>query len=77
MDLVGKRVSVRHHGPDGVRDVVGRVLVADGDGIRIERRDGRQAFVPAGTVLAMRVVPDRPMRRRRAAAVSAEDLTRV
>lgn len=77
MDLVGKRVSVRHRGPDGVRDVVGRVLVADGDGIRIERRDGRQAFVPAGTVLAMRVVPDRPLRRRRAAAISAEDLTRV
>lgn len=77
MDLVGKRVSVRHRGPDGVRDVVGRVLVADGDGLRIERRDGQPAFVPAGTVLAMRVVPDRPLRRRLATAVSAEDLTRI
>lgn len=77
MDLVGKRVSVRHRGTDGVRDVVGRVLVADADGLRIERRDGELAFVPAGTVLAMRVVPDRPLRRRRATAISAEDLSRV
>ena len=77
MDLVGKRVSVRHRGTDGVRDVVGRVLVADADGLRIERRDGELAFVPAGTVLAMRVVPDRPLRRRRATAIAAEDLTRV
>ena len=64
MDLVGKRVSVRHREADGVRDVVGRVLVADADGLQVERRDGRRAFVPAGTVLAMRIVPDRPLRRR-------------
>ncbi|MET1132537.1 MAG: hypothetical protein ABWX60_03860, partial [Aeromicrobium sp.] len=77
MDLVGRRVSVRHRTSDGVRDVVGRVLSAEPDGLRIERRDGDLAFVPAGTVLAMRVVPDRPVRTRRAGAVSAEDLTRI
>lgn len=77
MDLVGKRVSVRHREPDGVRDVVGRVLVADASGLHLERRDGQRAFVPAGTVLAMRVVPDRPLRPRRAAAIATEDLVRV
>lgn len=77
MDLVGKRVSVRHREADGVRDVVGRVLVADAQGLQVERRDGRRAFVPAGTVLAMRIVPDRPLRRRPADAISAEDLTSV
>ncbi|SKB04634.1 Ribosomal protein S18 acetylase RimI [Aeromicrobium choanae] len=60
-----------------MRDVVGRVLSADPDGLRIERRDGDLAFVPAGTVLAMRVVPDRPVRTRPATAVSPEDLTRI
>lgn len=77
MDLVGRRVSVRHRSADGVRDVVGRVLSAETDGLRIERRDGALAFVPAGTVLAMRVVPDRPVRTRRAGSVSPEDLTRI
>lgn len=77
MDLVGRRVSVRHRAPDGVRDVVGRVLSAGADGLRIERRNGQQSLVPAGTVLAMRVVPDRPVRTRRADAISAEDLSRV
>ncbi|GAA3532569.1 N-acetyltransferase [Aeromicrobium flavum] len=77
MDLVGRRVSVRHRDGDGVRDVVGRVLSAEPAGLRIERRDGDLAFVPAGTVLAMRVVPDRPTRTRRAAAIAPEDLTRI
>lgn len=77
MDLVGRRVSVRHRAADGVRDVVGRVLSAEADGLRIERRDGDLAFVPTGTVLAMRVVPDRPVRTRRASTVSPEDLTRI
>lgn len=77
MELVGKRVSVRHRDSAGVRDVIGRVVAADDTGLHLERRDGSPAFVPAGTVLAMRVVPDRPLRRRPAAAISAEDLTRV
>jgi len=77
VDLVGRRVSIRHRDGDDVRDVVGRVVAAGGDGIRLERRDGSPAFVPAGTVLAMRVVPDRPLRRRAAAAISAEELTRI
>ncbi|MBC9225827.1 GNAT family N-acetyltransferase [Aeromicrobium sp. 636] len=77
MDLLGRRVSVRHRDGEGVRDVVGRVLAAGPDGLRIERRDGELAFVPAGTVLAMRVVPDRPRRTRRAASFSAEELTRI
>jgi ribosomal protein S18 acetylase RimI-like enzyme len=77
VDLVGRRVSVRHRDADGVRDVVGRVLSAEADGLRIERRDGELAFVPAGTVLAMRVVPDRPLRTRRAAQISPEDLSKI
>ncbi|MBA4608287.1 GNAT family N-acetyltransferase [Aeromicrobium sp. Marseille-Q0843] len=60
-----------------MRDVVGRVLSVEADGLRIERRDGDLAFVPTGTVLAMRVVPDRPVRTRRATAVTPEDLTRI
>lgn len=63
-------------GPD-TTDVVGRVLTADESGLRLERRTGEVAFVPAGTVLAMKVVPDRPRRTRPARAISAEDLTRV
>ncbi|MCL3836370.1 GNAT family N-acetyltransferase [Aeromicrobium duanguangcaii] len=77
MDLVGRRVSVRHRDGDGVRDVVGRVVTAGSDGLRIERRDGELAFVPTGTVLAMRVVPDRPRRTRRAATFSPDELTRI
>lgn len=77
MDLVGKRVSVRHRSTDGVRDVIGRVVVADAAGLRIERRDGAIVPVLAGTVLAMRVVPDQPLRRRRAGTVSADDLERI
>ncbi len=77
MDLVGKRISVRHRSTDGVRDVIGRVVHADAGGMRIERRDGDLTFVPTGTVLAMREVPDRPIRTRRASAISTEDLTRV
>lgn len=77
MDLVGKRFSVRHRSDDGVRDVIGRVVQADATGLRLERRDGALTFVAAGTVLAMREVPDRPVRTRPARAISADDLARV
>lgn len=77
MELVGNRVSVRYRTASGTTDVIGRVLVADASGLQVERRDGEVVRVPSGTVLAMRVVPDRPQRTRRAASISAEDLTRV
>lgn len=77
MDLVGKRVTVRHRDGSAVRDVVGRVLEARPDGLRVERRDGEIVLVRAGTVLAMRIVPDRPIRTRRALEVSTEDLGRI
>ncbi len=60
MDLVGKRVSVRFRDGQDVRDVVGHVQVADEAGLTVLRRTGEIAFVPAGTVLAMKIVPERP-----------------
>lgn len=77
MDLIGRRVSVRFRDGDGARDVVGRVLAADGAGLVVERRDGAVVPVPAGTVVAMRVVPDRPARTRPAGAFSPDELAAV
>lgn len=78
--LLGRRVSLRHRladGSAGATDVVGRVLDADATTLLVERRDGSVASVALADVLALRVVPDRPRRPRRAAAVDAEELTRV
>ncbi|MEH3034033.1 MAG: GNAT family N-acetyltransferase [Aeromicrobium erythreum] len=75
---VGHRLSVRHVTPDGsATDVVGRLLAADDDALRLQRRDGSERTVPQGTVIAWRVVPDRPRRPRAAAAIDPEDLIRV
>jgi ribosomal protein S18 acetylase RimI-like enzyme len=82
--LIGQRVVVRHvvdgTGPSGgpaMTDVVGRVLAADEATLTVERRDGRHARVAWETVVALKPVPDRPLRRRRALDVDAEDLTRI
>ncbi len=63
MELVGKRVSVRFRDGADVRDVVGHVLIADDTGLTIRRRTDEVAFVPKGTVLAMKIVPEAPPRR--------------
>ncbi len=77
-DLVGRRVTVRHRLDDGsATDVVGRVLQADDRGLVLERRDGSTTPVRGDRVVALKVVPDRPVRSRRALDVDVDDLVRV
>lgn len=76
-DVVGRRVSVRHRTPDGAAsDVVGRLLDS-GSTLRLERRDGSVATVEAATIIIWRLVPDRPVRARRATATPVDQLARV
>lgn len=81
---VGARVVVRHLaggvGPSGgpaLNDVVGRVLAVDEQSVTVQRRDGRTAAVPLADIVTWKSVPDRPLRRRRAVDVDAEELTRI
>lgn len=78
MDLVGRRVTVRHRLDDGsATDVVGRVVAADGGGVVVERRDGSTTAVRGDRVVALKVVPDRPARARRALDIGVDELVRV
>ncbi len=84
VSMVGSRVVVRHlvggTGPGGgpvMTDVVGRLLALDAATARVERRDGTTVDVPLAAVVAVKTVPQRPLRRRGAAAVDAEELTRI
>ncbi|GAA3514349.1 GNAT family N-acetyltransferase [Aeromicrobium panaciterrae] len=81
---VGARVVVRHlaggTGPSGgpaLNDVVGRVLGVDDSTVTVQRRDGRTAIVALADIVTWKVVPDRPLRRRRARDVDTEELTRI
>jgi GNAT superfamily N-acetyltransferase len=77
-DLVGRRVTVRHRLDDGsATDVVGRVVQADDRGLVVERRDGSTVPVRGDRVVALKVVPDRPVRSRRALDVDVDELVRV
>src|SRR5690349_9221201 len=83
-DARGRRVVVRHaidgRGPSGgpaLTDVVGRLVELDQDEARIERRDGSLARVRLADIVTWKVVPDRPVRSRRAIDVSADDLSRI
>ncbi len=78
------RVVVRHLaggiGPSGgpaLNDVVGRVLAVDDQSVTVQRRDGRSAVVSLDEIVTWKVVPDRPLRRRRAMDVDVEELTRI
>lgn len=78
------RVVVRHlaggMGPSGgpaLNDVVGRVLAVDDQSVTVQRRDGRSAVVSLDEIVTWKVVPDRPLRRRRAMDVDVEELTRI
>ncbi|WP_229051672.1 N-acetyltransferase [Aeromicrobium sp. Leaf350] len=76
-EVVGRRVSVRHRTSDGgASDVVGRVL-ATAPELRLERRDGSVGVVDPATVLIWRLVPDRPVRARRATATPVDQLSRT
>lgn len=66
---VGRRVTLRHlvdeDGRERPTDVVGYVRRWDADGtVEVERRDGSVAIVDAGTIIASRLLPDPPPRRR-------------
>ncbi|KAA1400233.1 GNAT family N-acetyltransferase [Aeromicrobium ginsengisoli] len=81
---IGQRIVVRHvvggTGPSGgpaMSDVIGRVRAVDENSVTLERRDGRTQVVVLSDVVTWKPVPDRPLRRRRAADVSADELTRI
>ena len=81
---VGARVVVRHLaggvGPSGgpaLNDVVGRVLEVDDSSVTVQRRDGRMATVALADIVTWKVVPDRPLRRRAASDIDADELTRI
>jgi hypothetical protein len=70
-DDVGRRVSVRarHHGPEASTvDVVGMLERWEGGGLTVTRRDGTTAWVADEDLLAGRVVPPAPDRRRRSSS---------
>lgn len=66
-DDTGQRVTVRFRLPDGrFRDIVGVLESWHGDVLTLRRRDGSTAPVAAGDVVASKVVPGEPPRRRSA-----------
>ncbi|MGG8407530.1 GNAT family N-acetyltransferase, partial [Streptomyces sp. 12297] len=80
-DDVGKRVSVRRLGPvqDGSRtftDTVGVLTSWDKGVLLITRKDGESVRIPESSLVAGKVVPAAPARRRGPAAGFAE-LTRT
>ncbi|MEV3884942.1 GNAT family N-acetyltransferase [Streptomyces griseoincarnatus] len=78
---VGKRVSVRsliEHGPSGEKfsDAVGVLTSWDNGVLRITRKSGESVRVAESALVAGKVVPDAPARRRGPAA-SYEELARI
>ncbi|MEU0071181.1 GNAT family N-acetyltransferase [Streptomyces sp. NPDC006332] len=78
---VGKRVSVRRLGDPGAgdekfTDTVGVLTSWDEGVLRITRRDGQSVRIPESALVAGKVVPPAPARRRGPAA-SYEELARV
>lgn len=62
---VGRRVVVRHRLPDGrATDVLGELAALDAGALAVRREDGAVVRVPLADVVAGRVVPARPARRR-------------
>ncbi len=81
---VGSRIVVRSRtgriGPSGgpeMSDVVGRLLEADETVLVVQRRDGRVERVERASIVTLKSVPDRPLRRRRALDVDADHLTGI
>ncbi len=60
-----------------MNDVIGRVLEIDSESITMERRDGDIVVIARTSVVTWKLVPDRPLRRRRAATIEAAELTRI
>lgn len=67
-DHVGRRVTVRHlvveDGRDRPTDVVGDLVAADDVSFTIRRRSGEQVTVDRARVLASKLLPPAPPRRR-------------
>jgi N-acetylglutamate synthase len=65
-DDVGRRVTVRArtHAHPSATDTVGMLRAWEGGTLAVERRDGSLARIPESDLLAARVVPDAPRRRR-------------
>ena len=67
-DHVGRRVTVRYLVTDGgaerPTDVVGHLRAWEDEVLAVERRDGGLVRVPAGAIVASRLIPDAPPRRR-------------
>ncbi|MCW2841248.1 MAG: family N-acetyltransferase [Aeromicrobium sp.] len=81
---IGSRIVVRHEtggiGPTGgpeMTDVVGHVRGVDDASVRVELRDGSTRVVDRSSIVTWKPVPPRPLRRRRARSVDAEELTRI
>jgi ribosomal protein S18 acetylase RimI-like enzyme len=58
-------------------DVIGHLRAVDDRTATIETRDGSLRTVDLVTIVSWKPVPPRPVRRRRAISVDAEDLTRI
>ncbi|MGA9715993.1 MAG: GNAT family N-acetyltransferase [Aeromicrobium sp.] len=81
---IGTRIVVRSlvggTGPTGgpaMTDTVGRVLSIDAEAYVVERRDGTVHRVAVTDVVTWKQVPERPLRRRRAADVDTTTLTQI
>lgn len=66
---VGRRVTVRHRIADRERgwvptDVVGELVAADETTFTVRRRDGEQVVVDRARVMASKLLPPAPERRR-------------
>lgn len=81
--LIGQRLTVRYRldevtsdGPTRT-DVVGFLRSLDDATAQVEKRDGSFVQVPIAQVEIVKVVPQRPLRRRRASRASAQDLQAI
>lgn len=65
---VGRRVTIRHlveeDGRQVATDVVGHLRAWEGGRLRVERRGGSLVEVDAAAIVASRLIPDAPPRRR-------------
>lgn len=70
-DHVGARITVRHMVADGdtgrsvPTDVVGELVAADASTWHVQRRSGEVVAVPVERVVASKLLPPAPPRRRR------------
>ncbi len=60
-----------------MNDVIGHVRAVDDTSVSVELRDGQVTVVELATVVTWKRVPARPLRRRRAVSIDAEELTRI